>query len=126
MFLARLLLPALVVPAAVGAAVAAGVMDDGPSPLGCEIRISDTAIGREVVPVAWSGIPLAGSYDFTVSKTARSGTAVTSQSGDFETVPGIPTELGTAVFERKGSIAAELTVRWSGGVIACERRFPQS
>jgi hypothetical protein len=92
--------------------------------MSCQIRISDTAGGWAVEPVALSGASLAGEYEFTVSKVSKSGTAVSSQSGDFETVPGEPVVLGTAVFDRKGTIAAELTVRWSGGAVSCERRYP--
>ena len=92
----------------------------------CEIRISDTAFGWEVEPVALSASSFEGEYEFTVSKVSKGGTAVSSQSGDFATVPGEPVVLGTAVFDRKGSIAAELTVRWSGGAVSCERRYPGS
>lgn len=129
----RTLLPALLVPVAIGTAVAAsGATPAAPQPLSqpqsppmtCEIRISDTAFGWEVEPVALSALPLAGEYQFTVSKKSKSGSAVSSQSGDFVTVPGQPTVLGSATFDRKGTIAAELTVRWSGGAVSCERRYP--
>lgn len=127
----RYLLPALLVPAAVGTAIAAGgtsptapAPEAAPAPLTCEIRISDTASGWEVEPVAMSAASFTGEYEFTVSRISKSGTAVSSQSGDFETVPGEPTVLGSAVFDRKGTIAAELTVRWSGGAVSCERRYP--
>ncbi len=121
----RYLLPALLVPAAIGTAFAAGVASPpAPEPMTCEIRISDTAFGWEVEPVALSASSFAGEYEFTVSKISKGGTAVSSQSGDFETVPGEPVVLGTAVFDRKGTIAAELTVRWSGGEVSCERRYP--
>jgi hypothetical protein len=125
----RYLLPALLVPAAVGTALAAGAASPSPpqvksQPMSCEIRISDTAFGWEVEPVALSGSSFAGEYEFTVSKVSKSGTAVSSQSGDFATVPGEAVVLGTAVFDRKGTIAAELTVRWSGGAVSCERRYP--
>jgi hypothetical protein len=121
----RYLLPALLVPAAVGTAFAAGGASPSlPQPMSCEIRISDTAFGWEVEPVALSASSVDGEYEFTVSKVSKSGTAVSSQSGDFATVPGEPVVLGTAVFDRKGTIAAELTVRWSGGAVSCERRYP--
>jgi hypothetical protein len=130
MFRLRYLLAALLVPATVSTALAAGSAGTAPalapSPMGCEIRVSDTALGREVVPVAWSSLPLAASYEFTVSKVSRSGTAISSQSGDFETLPGVPMELSTNVFDRKGSLAADLTVRWSGGVVACDYRAPRA
>jgi len=127
MFRMRYLLPALLVPAAVGTAVAGA--GDGPSaprsaPMSCEIRISDTAFGWEVEPVALSASSFDGEYEFTVSKVSKSGTAVSSQSGDFVTIPGEAVVLGTSVFDRKGTIAAELTVRWSGGAVSCERRYP--
>ena len=121
----RYLLPALLVPAAVGTAFAAGGASPmAPEPMTCEIRISDTASGWAVEPVALSASSFYGEYEFTVSKVSKSGTAVSSQSGDFATVPGEPVVLGTAVFDRKGTIAAELTVRWSGGAVSCERRYP--
>jgi hypothetical protein len=125
----RYLLPALLVPAAVGTALAAGGVSSPPpeplsEPMTCEIRISDTAFGWEVEPVALSASSFTGEYEFTVSKISKGGTAVSSQSGDFETVPGEPVVLGTAVFDRKGTLAAELTVRWSGGAVSCERRYP--
>jgi hypothetical protein len=125
----RYLLPALLVPAAVGTAFAAGGVGQSPPrplsrPMTCEIRISDTASGWAVEPVALSAASFEGEYEFTVSKVSRSGTAVSSQSGDFATVPGEAVVLGTAVFDRKGTIAAELTVRWSGGAVSCERRYP--
>lgn len=127
----RYLLPALLVPAAVGTAFAAGGASPSPlqprpqsQPMSCEIRISDTAAGWAVEPVALSASSFTGEYEFTVSKVSKSGTAVSSQSGDFATVPGEPVVLGTAVFDRKGTIAAELTVRWSGGAVSCERRYP--
>jgi hypothetical protein len=123
----RYLLPALLVPAAVGTAFAAGGASQTlplPQPMTCEIRISDTAFGWEVEPVALSASSVDGEYEFTVSKVSKSGTAVSSQSGAFETIPGEPTILGSAVFDRKGTIAAELTVRWSGGAVSCERRYP--
>jgi len=130
MFRLRHLLVAPLVLAAVGTALATGSAGPAPapaaSPMGCEVRINDTPLGREVVPVAWSSLPLAASFEFTVSKVSRSGTALSSQSGDFKAVPGVPMELGTAVFDRRGSIAAELTVRWSGGVVACEHHVPQT
>ena len=127
MFRMRYLLPALLVPAAVGTAVAAGGASPAPpqpQPMSCEIRISDTASGWAVEPVALSAASFAGEYEFTVSKVSKSGTAVSSQSGDFAAVPGEAVVLGTAVFDRKGTIAAELTVRWSGGAVSCERRYP--
>ena len=125
----RYLLPALLIPAAVGTAFAAGGAGPSPpqfqsAPMSCEIRISDTASGWAVEPVALSASSFTGEYEFTVSKVSKSGTAVSSQSGDFATVPGEPVVLGTAVFDRKGTIAAELTVRWSGGAVSCERRYP--
>ena len=117
---------ALLIPAAAGAAAAGGASPSPslPQPMACEIRISDTASGWAVEPVALSGLSVAGEYEFTVSKVSKSGTAVSSQSGDFETLPGEPTVLGSAVFDRKGRIAAELTVRWSGGAVSCERHYP--
>ena len=125
MFKMRYLLPALLVPAAVGTAVAAGGASPmAPQLMSCEIRISDTAFGWEVEPVALSAASFEGEYEFTVSKVSKGGTAVSSQSGDFATVPGEPVVLGSAVFDRKGTIAAELTVRWSGGEVSCERRYP--
>ena len=123
----RTLLPALLLPLAAGAALAAaetGGAASVPQPMSCEIRISDSPGGWQVEPVAYSAAALAGDYAFTVSKVSKSGTAVSSQSGDFETVPGAPVVLGSAVFDRKGTIAAELTVRWSGGAVSCERRYP--
>ena len=60
-----------------------------------------------------------------MSKISKGGTAVSAQSGEFETYPGEPVVLGTAVFDRKGSLHAELTVRWSGGAVSCERRYPE-
>ena len=131
----RYLLPVLLVPAAVGAAVA--VEGTGPAAtitpltapkasIACEIRISDTPLGWEVEPVALSASSFYGAYEFTVSKISKGGTAVSSQSGDFETDPGEPVVLGTAVFDRRGSLHAELTVRWSGGAVSCERRFPET
>jgi hypothetical protein len=125
MFRMRYLLPALLVPVALGTAVAGAGPSSSPSePMTCEIRIIDRVTSWAVEPVALSGASLAGEYEFTVSKVSKSGTAVSSQSGDFETVPGEPVVLGTAVFDRKGTIAAELTVRWSGGAVSCERRYP--
>jgi hypothetical protein len=122
----RYLLPALLVPATVGAAFAgAGPPLPEIAPVACEIRISDTAFGWEVEPIALSAWSYAGEYEFTVSKISQGGTAVSSQSGDFETLPGEAVVLGTAVFDRTGSLKAELTVRWSGGVVTCERRFPE-
>jgi hypothetical protein len=125
----RYLLPALLVPAAVGTAFAAAgatqpALQPQSQPLSCEIRISDTAAGWAVEPVALSAMAFEGAYEFTVSKVSKSGTAVSSQSGDFATIPGEAVVLGTAVFDRKGTIAAELTVRWSGGAVSCERRYP--
>ncbi len=126
----RYLLPVLIAPVAACAAAAGGnpapAVGNAPSPvpMSCDIRISDTPLGRQVEPVALSSRAYAGDYEFTVSKISSGGTAVSSQSGDFETVPGKPTVLGTAVFDRKGSIAAELTVRWSGGAVSCARRYP--
>ena len=121
----RYLLPALLVPAAVGTAFAAGgASPSPPRPLSCEIRISDTASGWTVEPIALSASAFSGEYEFTVSKVSKGGTAVSSQSGDFETHPGEPVVLGTTVFDRKGSLRAELTVRWSGGAVSCERRYP--
>lgn len=121
----RYLLPALLVPAATGAALAGAGRPVEVDPIACEIRVKDTAFGWEVEPVAFSSWSFTGEYQFTVSKISQGGTAVSSQSGDFETVPGEAVVLGTAVFDRKGSLKAELTVRWSGGVVTCERRFPE-
>ena len=121
----RYLLPALLVPVAAGAATAGGAtVGKAPVPMSCEIRVSDTPLGWQVEPVALSAAALSGAYDFTVAKVSKGGTAVSSQSGDFVTAPGTPTVLGTAVFDRKGTIAAELTVRWSGGAVSCARRYP--
>ncbi len=121
----RYLLPALLVPVAAGAATAGGVTaGKAPMPMSCEIRVSDTPLGWQVEPVALSTTGLSGAYDFTVAKVSKGGTAVSSQSGDFVTAPGTPTVLGTAVFDRKGTIAAELTVRWSGGAVSCARSYP--
>ena len=123
----RYLLPALLVPVAVGTAAAVeGANPMATTPMTCEIRISDTPLGREVEPVALSAASYKGEYEFTVSKTSRSGTSVSSQSGDFETYPGEPVVLGTTVFDRKGSLQEELTVRWSGGAVSCERRYPET
>ncbi len=124
MFRMRYLLPALLVPAAVGTAFAGGASPSPLKPMSCEIRIIDSASGWTVEPIALAASAFPGEYEFTVSKVSKSGTAVSSQSGDFATVPGEPVVLGTAVFDRKGSIAAELTVRWSGGAVSCERRYP--
>ncbi|HET7717637.1 MAG TPA: curli-like amyloid fiber formation chaperone CsgH [Bauldia sp.] len=122
----RYLLPVLLLSAAGCSAVADGESETLTSaPMTCEIRISDTALGWEVEPVALSASSFAGEYEFTVSKISKGGTAVSSQSGDFEAVAGEPTVLASAVFDRKGSLRAELTVRWSGGVVTCERRFPE-
>jgi hypothetical protein len=121
----RHLLPALLVPVAAGTAVAGGLTaGKAPVPMSCEIRVSDTPLGWQVEPVALASMPLAGDYQFTVAKVSKGGTAVSSQSGDFEALAGLPTVLSTAVFDRKGSIDAELTVRWSGGAVSCTRRFP--
>jgi hypothetical protein len=121
----RYLLPALLVPVAAGVATAGGASaGKAPVPMSCEIRVSDTALGWQVEPVALSPVAMSGAYDFTVAKVSKGGTAMSTQSGDFVTVPGAPTVLGTAVFDRKGSIAAELTVRWSGGATSCARRYP--
>lgn len=121
----RYLLPVLLVPAAAGSLAGAGMAaGPAPVPMRCEIRVSDTPLGWQVEPVAQSAAALSGDYDFTVSKVSKGGTAVSSQSGDFEVEPGRPTVLGTAVFDRKGSIAAELTVRWSGGAVSCARTYP--
>ena len=128
----RFLLPVLLLPVAACSAVAGGspvpastpASTPAPQPVGCEIRVSDTALGWQVEPVAVSATPLKGSYDFTVSKVSRGGTSISTQSGDFASVPGKPTILGSAVFDRKGSIAAKLTVRWSGGAVSCVRRYP--
>jgi hypothetical protein len=127
MFRMRTLLPALFLPLAAGTAIAAGTgpgAAPAPLPMACEIRISDSPAGWQVEPVALSAAALPGDYAFTVSKVSKSGTAVSSQSGDFVTIPGAPVVLGTAVFDRKGTIAAELTIRWSGGTVSCERRYP--
>lgn len=121
----RYLLPVLLVPAAVGAATVGGATaGKSPVPMSCEIRVSDTPLGWQVEPVALSPEAISGAYEFTVAKVSKGGTAVSSQSGDFVTAPGAPTVLGTAVFDRKGSISADLTVRWSGGAASCTRRYP--
>ena len=125
MFRMRYLLPALLVPAAVGTAVAgAATVPATPQPMACEIRIGDTPSGWQVEPVALSAAALAGAYEFSVSKISKSGTAVASQSGDFVSVPGAPVVRGSTVFDRKGTLSAKLTVRWSGGALSCERRYP--
>ncbi len=122
----RYLLPALLIPAAIGTAAAVeGVSPRATAPMTCEIRISDTPLGWEVEPVALSASSFYGEYEFTVSKKSKDGTSVSAQSGKFETYPGEPIVLGTAVFDRKGSLTAELTVRWSGGAVSCERSFPE-
>lgn len=121
----RYLLPVLLVPAAVGAATVGGATaGKSPVPMSCEIRVSDTPLGWQVEPVALSPLAMSGVYEFTVAKVSKGGTAVSSQSGDFEAEPGRPTVLSTAVFDRKGSISADLTVRWSGGAASCTRRYP--
>ena len=131
----RYLFPALLVATVAGAAGA--VEKTGPAApitplsapkaiISCQIRISDTALGWEIEPIATSLTSLSGDYEFTVSKRSRDGTSVSSQSGDFETNPGEPAVLGTAIFDRKGSLRAELSIRWSGGVVSCERRYPEN
>jgi hypothetical protein len=121
----RYLLPALLVPVAVGAATVGGATaGKSPVPMSCEIRVSDTPLGRQVEPVALSPVAMSGAYEFTVAKVSKGGTAVSSQSGDFVAAAGAPTVLGTSVFDRKGSISADLTVRWSGGAASCTRRYP--
>jgi len=126
----RYLIPALLVPAAIGGTLAVQAAGDGASgraaaPMTCEIRINETAFGLEVEPVALSTTSSYGEYEFVVTKKSKGGNSVSSQSGDFETVAGEATVLGSAIFDRGGTLRAELTVRWAGGVITCERRYPE-
>jgi len=123
--LRRYLLPILILPAAACSAAAGDPMvAAAPMPTSCEIRVTDTPLGWQVEPLVRSATALSGVYDFRVAKVSRGGMAVSSQGGDFSAAPGKPTVLGTSVFDRTGSIEADLTVRWSGGAVSCERRFP--
>jgi hypothetical protein len=62
----------------------------------------------------------------TTSRSRRSRRAAppSPRRAGILTPNGRPTVLGTAVFDRRGSIAAELTVRWSGGTVSCARTYP--
>jgi hypothetical protein len=118
-------LPAVLLPAVVGSAIAVeGLAPGAPAPVACEIRVSESGGGIRLEPVATATTVLSGEYAFTVSKKSGGGTSVSAQSGDFEAGPGEPASLGVAVFDRDGTIDAELTVRWAGGAVSCERRYP--
>ncbi len=123
----RYILPALLLPAVVGSAIAIDGADaDKAAPLACDIRISETPAGLEVEPLAIATAVLSGDYQFTVSKKSPGGTSVSSQSGDFETTAGAPTSLGLAVVDREGSLKAELTIHYPGGAVSCERLYPEA
>ncbi|MBU6372385.1 MAG: hypothetical protein KJS97_06605 [Alphaproteobacteria bacterium] len=65
------------------------------APVSCAIRESRGRGGVALVPVVWSSRPMAGSYEFSVDKISRSGSASVEQGGAVRVAPGRAETLGS-------------------------------
>ena len=61
---------------------------------------------------------------YFITRSSGAGTAAISQGGAFSAAAGEVTVLGTSAVDATGSIVARLTVRWLGGVVSCEKKYP--
>ena len=86
----------------------------------CEIRASRVSGGVVLKAIAVSAKPISGTYDLSVRKDSPAGSSSTTQSGDFESVPGTTTILSEVAVSGGGKAKADLRLRWSGGETSCE------
>jgi len=103
---------------------ASGAEGAGTAPVSCDIRVTEGSDGIRLEPVVVAASPLQGDYEFEVFKSSGAGTAAISQGGAFSAAAGEVTVLGTSAVDATGSIVARLTVRWLGGVVSCEKKYP--
>lgn len=87
----------------------------------CEIRATRVSGGHVLEAIAISTKPITGTYEFSVRNDSPAGSSSTSQSGDFEIVPGTGTVLSEVALSAGGTARAHLRLRWPGGEISCER-----
>lgn len=94
------------------------------SAVDCAILTSTTAHGVRFSAVAGADAPLAGSYEFVLTKSDRNGSSDINQGGEFNLSAGASQSLGEAELnlERRSSYHARL-VLWdaNGEVCRAER-----
>lgn len=81
------------------------------APLRCELQITETRTGTELVARAHAGRALEGSYALDIRQRGAGGSATIRQSGAFEVAPGKPAILAeTTLGGPRRSFEAELTL----------------
>ncbi|MCC5983987.1 MAG: hypothetical protein JJU42_06450 [Rhodobacteraceae bacterium] len=81
------------------------------TPLRCDLQITETRTGTELVARAHASRALKGSYALDIRQRGAGGSASIRQSGDFEAGPGEPAVLAeTTLGGTRRSIEAELTL----------------
>ena len=100
-----------------GAACASTVMTPARSvtkadaPLRCELQLTETRDGTELVARAHADRTLSGTYALDIRQRSAGGSATIRQSGDFEADPGKPALLAESTLGgTRRSIEAELTL----------------
>lgn len=81
------------------------------APLVCELQITETRTGTELVARAHASRALEGTYALDIRQRGGGGSATIRQSGEFEAAPGKPVLLAeTTLGGPRRSIEAELTL----------------
>ncbi len=86
-------------------------MSDTDAPLRCEMQLTETRAGTELVARAHATRALTGTYALDIRQRSGGGSATIRQSGDFDATPGTPVLLAeTTLGGTRRSVEAELTL----------------
>lgn len=90
----------------------------------CKIKAVPSGGGVRLEGIARTNKPVSGSYELKVTTGGGGGSSSTVQSGEFSARPGRESTLGkvSLALESGSFYSAVLTLTWSGGSTACEKR----
>lgn len=99
-------------------ATSAGAAD---LPLTCDIAVSKGRYGHTYEGRVQAAQSIHGSYELSISKRGSGGSAMISQSGEFNVPAGRTETLGQATFGGlpPSSVDAELILYWNGMILKC-------
>lgn len=90
-------------------------------PVSCEISVSKGRYGHIYEGIVRADRPVNGTYQLNISKRGGSGTAIISQSGEFQVAGGATETLGQATFGGvpPSAVEAVLTLWINGRKLDC-------
>lgn len=118
------------VPQVLGLALGAGIVGSALAAAGseqtavrCEIQVKERAGGVTLEGIAFAKTAINGSYQLLVTKSGGGGSSNINQGGEFKTLPGRNTSLGTVMLGGDGgTYAAKLKVMWDGRSTECSEK----